>query len=185
MTHVLASVGITCISLFALSTRSRAPTIRPRPRHPTHPRGEPRTPAILQTPSSRHKPPCRSHDLYASSTSTARTRAKSDTYRERVPRRCERSKVERMTDLFVLLSPLPARLFVFCFPFVFLSFALLALHYHSCIPHHVMIDLFIFQRLYIHPHLPCHNTIRCILSSYLLFSSIRSYSRASGLYVIA
>ena len=171
LTSVPASVNVACIPLLSLLPRACAPTIRPRPRHATYPLGESRASVVLQAPSSKHKPPNRSHDRHAKTTPTARTQAKPVEYRERVPCRCDGSKVERMTDLCVYSSHLlPDCSLAFFF--------LLSVSYpvsrsscspcHSCIPRHVMIIRFIFhQRLYIHTHVS-YNIIRCILSSHLL-----------------
>ena len=96
-----ASISVTCIPLLSLSPYSCAATIRPRPRYSTRFLGRTRPPAVLQTTANGHEPPCRSRDLYAQ---TTRANTESDPYRERVSCWCGRSKVDRMTDVYVLLS---------------------------------------------------------------------------------
>ena len=65
-----------------------------------------------------------------------------------------------------------------CLFFAFNSFSVVSrfscFPRHSCIPHHVTIDVFTFQNC---TYASAHNTICCILSSYLPSSPIRSPSR--------
>ena len=96
-----------------------------------------------------------------------RSRAESDICRGRAPCRRDRSKMDWIADLCCLyFSSRLLACFLLSVSFPVSRSSSSCSPRHSCIPYHVMIDVFIFQRLYIRicPTIPYAVSYRLIFS---------------------